>query len=70
MGAQQETETQAQLAASPPQALSNFSAACPGTAGITEAGLLRCLREEVMLFFRPSSRGSSNPSILTEQQSV
>lgn len=27
---------------SPPQALSNFSTACPGAAGITEAGLLRC----------------------------
>lgn len=36
----------------PCQALLNFTA-CPGAAGITEAQLLRCLREEVMLFFCP-----------------
>lgn len=48
----------------PCQALLNFPA-CLGTAGITEAQLLRCLRKEVVLFFCPLGflQGMHIPSI-------
>lgn len=50
--AQWETRDPSTAGCFPHLALLNFRA-CPGTAGITEAQILRCLRKEVMLFFLP-----------------
>lgn len=66
-GVQRETVTQAQLAAPHPRLCQTSPQHVLAPQASPRQGSLD-VREEMMLFFRPSSRGSSNPSDLTEQQ--